>query len=381
MYGGKMYKPAIFFSHSSKDKNIILTLKNKIDKITGGVLDIFMSSDGQSIPLGSNWVHKIEEGLNNAKIMFVFVTPNSIASEWIYFEAGFAYSKDIEVIPVGVGIDITLLKAPLNLLQGFNVNSADSLNNFISVINKKFEYKFEGGFSEIDFKLLINSTSDYLNLELDFVLDSISYGLYREYGVEKAGKLIYEIDDYFLKIIEFLDNKSIQYTYSDSYRSLENKCLLVYGIKILYNAGKKNKDDLYSSQMDKGYINFEISPYNFKKSFDLYKEITLLYKDKRPTYLKIKLSNNYSFVTQIENCSAVFSEYPDKFKFSETKIGRYIYGSKNIDFSIVANNIINEDKVSSEYVLHITYNPDTIESKDIIDLIITLIEIKIIYRN
>ena len=66
-------------------------------KITSGVIQIFMSSDGQSIPFGNNWVHKIEEGLNNAKIMFVFVTPTSIESGWIYFEAGFAYSKGIEV--------------------------------------------------------------------------------------------------------------------------------------------------------------------------------------------------------------------------------------------------------------------------------------------
>ena len=59
-----MSKSAIFFSHSSKDKNIILSFKNKLDKITGGVLEIFMSSDGQSIPFGSNWIHKIEDGLS-----------------------------------------------------------------------------------------------------------------------------------------------------------------------------------------------------------------------------------------------------------------------------------------------------------------------------
>jgi len=108
-----------------------------------------MSSDGQSIPFGSNWVHKIENDLNSASIMFVFVTPDSIISNWIYFEAGFAYSKGIEVIPVGIGIDIALLKAPLNLLQGFNIASGDGLNNFISVVNKKLDYHFEDKFSYV----------------------------------------------------------------------------------------------------------------------------------------------------------------------------------------------------------------------------------------
>lgn len=68
-----MIKPTLFFSHSSKDKDAILLLKNKLEKATGSVLNIFMSSDGQSIPFGTNWIHKIEDGLQQAKIMFVFV--------------------------------------------------------------------------------------------------------------------------------------------------------------------------------------------------------------------------------------------------------------------------------------------------------------------
>lgn len=134
-----MDKPTIFFSHSSKDKELILPIKNKILDITGRTMDIFMSSDGQSIPLGRNWVSKIEEGLEKAQIMFIFVTPNSMKSDWIYFEAGYAYSKNIEVIPVGIGVHIGELKAPLNLLQGFDILSSESMNNFISVI--VYQYK------------------------------------------------------------------------------------------------------------------------------------------------------------------------------------------------------------------------------------------------
>ncbi len=146
-----MIKPTLFFSHSSKDKDAILLLKNKLEKATGSVLNIFMSSDGQSIPFGTNWIHKIEDGLQQAKIMFVFVTENSVSSGWIYFEAGFAYSKGIQVIPVGIGIDIGGLKPPLNLLQGFNIISEDSLNNFISIVNEVFDYQFEESFTQADY--------------------------------------------------------------------------------------------------------------------------------------------------------------------------------------------------------------------------------------
>lgn len=71
-----MSKPTVFFSHSSKDKDLIIKLKDKLMSFTGGTLNIFLSSDGQSIPFGTNWIHKIEEGLKDAKIMFVFVTTN-----------------------------------------------------------------------------------------------------------------------------------------------------------------------------------------------------------------------------------------------------------------------------------------------------------------
>ena len=49
-----MEKPTIFFSHSSKDRNAILPIKEKLMKVTCGVIQIFMSSDGQSIPFGNN---------------------------------------------------------------------------------------------------------------------------------------------------------------------------------------------------------------------------------------------------------------------------------------------------------------------------------------
>lgn len=165
-----MEKPTIFFSHSAKDRNVILPIKEKLIKITSGVIQIFMSSDGQSIPFGNNWIHKIEDGLNNAKIMFVFVTPTSIESGWIYFEAGFAYSKGIDVIPVGVGIDIGSIRPPLSLLQGFNITSSESLNNFVTVINKNFDLSFEPTFDEEDFAHLFR---DFREMKSDLNFDNI----------------------------------------------------------------------------------------------------------------------------------------------------------------------------------------------------------------
>ena len=72
-----MNKPTVFFSHSSKDKDLLALLKEKTLLKTSDTINIFLSSDGESIPFGQNWVHKIEKGLNSAKIMFVFISPKS----------------------------------------------------------------------------------------------------------------------------------------------------------------------------------------------------------------------------------------------------------------------------------------------------------------
>ena len=136
-------KPTVFSSHSSLDKDRIKPIKDHILEKTGNSIQIFMSSDGASIPFGKNWLKEIELALTECKLMFVWLTPNSVKSNWIYFESGYAYSRDIKVVPIGFdGIKLEELPAPLNLLQGFNINSSSSLNNIIAVINKEFGLTF-----------------------------------------------------------------------------------------------------------------------------------------------------------------------------------------------------------------------------------------------
>lgn len=150
-----MEKPTIFLSHSSSDKEYISKLNSIIKKRTANTVEVFQSSDGESIPFGNNWVHKIEENLNKTKIMLVFVSPKSATSSWIYFESGYAYSKGVKVIPIGIaGVDIGSIRPPLNLLQGFNISSEDGLGNLITVINREFDTSFDENFESSEYSVL-----------------------------------------------------------------------------------------------------------------------------------------------------------------------------------------------------------------------------------
>jgi hypothetical protein len=150
-----MGKPIVFFSHSAKDAEPLRRLKDRFQELTSETLEVFLSSDGQSIRLGKNWIARVEAALTDAKLMFVFLTPNSVGSSWVYFEAGHAYSKGIDIVPVGLfGVDVGKIPPPLSFLQGFNVTSHESLNNLISKANELTGANHRGRFEEKDFNAL-----------------------------------------------------------------------------------------------------------------------------------------------------------------------------------------------------------------------------------
>jgi hypothetical protein len=149
-------KPIVFLSHSSLDKAPLTALKQMLDERAAGALDFFLSSDGESIRFGRNWVVRVSDALSKAKLMFVFLSPHSADSKWIHFEAGCAYAKDIDVVPVCLpGIDLNSIKPPLSLLQGFNLHSHDAMGNLSRICNDSFDMKIKESFSEADFDAIM----------------------------------------------------------------------------------------------------------------------------------------------------------------------------------------------------------------------------------
>jgi hypothetical protein len=156
-----MDKPIVFLSHSSKNKEELAVLKELLQEKSVGAIEFFLSSDGQSVKFGSNWVARISEALDKAKVMFVFVSPESAASKWIHFEAGCAYSKGIRVVPICLpGIELNQVHPPLALLQGFNLHSSDALNNIPAICNQVFGLSIPGNFSDEDFRKAFHSKAD-----------------------------------------------------------------------------------------------------------------------------------------------------------------------------------------------------------------------------
>lgn len=361
-YGGLLMKPTIFFSHSSKDKESLIVLKDIIEEKTGGTINIFMSSDGQSIPFGSNWMYKIEEGLKDAKIMFVFVTPKSIDTGWIYFEAGYAYSKGIEVIPIGINVDIGSIKPPISLLQGFNMISAESINNIIHIINKKFSFSFKADFSENEFNRIdyINNSSKSLFLGEE-IIDSITTEVFSYKNEDK------EININCEETFKLIENKLREYNIEYCSGSRENKMILINGLKIIHD----KKEDSIEFKMDSiGLIN------NFKMVNNIINDCYADYNGKNPHYIEIKVKDNYELLgDDIKISSKII--HNDVFSISKDMIGYFNY--KQYKF------IVEEEKETSivtakpvERKIRLAYPTDNFNIDEILELIYELHKMDII---
>lgn len=366
-----MSKPTLFFSHSSKDKDMVLAIKNKVMQYTSGTIEIFQSSDGASIPLGTNWVHKVEAGLDDAKVMFVFVTEKSISSGWIYFEAGYAYSKKIRVIPVGVGVNVGDLKAPLNLLQGFNISSAGSLNNFITIINDVFDYKFQEQFTEADFDevVALSSPSYSHNIKFEKVVRSIRFsiaGIYYEKPGEQKKR---DTQVLFERIKQYLDKQNYDYSLGRLYRYDKGKSLAIQGIKIDYEPDRDGGPY--------GEILVSISPYNFEKSFQLYLEISEYCLYDYATWVHLRLQDDYEYVSADEDCAALLLGMPDWFSLSKTEVGSFDCNKLNLDFAVFDAHT----KREADMVLALHYNAPSIKAHDITILTSKLYELGLIYKK
>lgn len=148
-----MAKPTVFLSHSSKNHRELIRLKQLLDEKAVGSIEFFLSCDDESIRFGKLWPTEVHNALKRAKLMFVFVSVESLESGWTYFEAGYGYHHLDCVTPLCLpGIDRASVPAPLGLLQAQNLHTAKDLNVVVKLCNKAFDTKIAESFTRGEFQ-------------------------------------------------------------------------------------------------------------------------------------------------------------------------------------------------------------------------------------
>lgn len=132
-----MEKKLVFISHITEEKELAKILSEEIKKSYLGMLDTFVSSDGESLPSGGRWLDKIDQALNQSAIQISLCSPQSLKRPWINFEAGASWIRKIPVIPLcHSGLKKNELPIPLSLLQGANISDQNDLQCMFQELTK-----------------------------------------------------------------------------------------------------------------------------------------------------------------------------------------------------------------------------------------------------
>jgi DNA-binding MarR family transcriptional regulator len=129
--------PCIFISHINEDSQIAIQLKNLLITLFSNRIEIFVSSDKESIPYGKEWFPPIKQNLINCKLTLILCSPNSIRRPWINFEAGASAILDRPTIPLCYGGQKRGdLPEPLSYYRGANADDIEDLTGVIKEISR-----------------------------------------------------------------------------------------------------------------------------------------------------------------------------------------------------------------------------------------------------
>jgi hypothetical protein len=117
-----------FVSHVSEEVAVASRLKTALARDFLGLLDVFVSSDAESIAAGEDWLRSIEKALEQSDLLLILCSPESIKRPWINFEAGAAWMRKIPLVPLcHGGLTPQDLPMPLLLRQGIVLGEAAGL--------------------------------------------------------------------------------------------------------------------------------------------------------------------------------------------------------------------------------------------------------------
>jgi len=153
-----MEKPKIFVSHISEESPLAAVLKTNLSSDFLGLVEVFVSSDLESIAAGSNWLVSLEQALREATVLIALCSHASINRPWVNFEVGAAWVKSIPIVPVcHTGLKPRDLPIPYSVLQAVEASSETGLKGLYTLIARTLGCNVP----QRDFVKLIDQISDF----------------------------------------------------------------------------------------------------------------------------------------------------------------------------------------------------------------------------
>jgi hypothetical protein len=126
-----------FISHITEEARVAALLKKSLNRDFVRLLDVFVSSDGEGIDAGDDWLRSVDAAIRGSALMLILCSPASIRRPWINFEAGAAWMRKIPIIPLcHAGLTRTGLPVPLSYRQGLLLTDPDGLRRLYGRVAK-----------------------------------------------------------------------------------------------------------------------------------------------------------------------------------------------------------------------------------------------------
>ena len=186
----------LFLSHIHEEKELAKVIQAAIEDEFGGFISVFVSSDGKTIPAGSNLLKVIENGLLTCVGALYLISPKSVKRNWINFELGAVWIRSltsqnqggpqIPTIPIcHSGMALADLPMPLSSLNAIQGNIASQLEFAFRSIQTAVGGK---GRLKTDFDLL---EKDIKEIEKIYTLGAKIVELFSLIGTEAGSGINY----------------------------------------------------------------------------------------------------------------------------------------------------------------------------------------------
>lgn len=116
----------VFLVHSTSDKGIAALVNSAIQSAG---LKVFVAST--DIAAGNKWQNQIRDAISQTKCVLMLVTPNSVNSKWLPFEAGMAIYAGKPIFTLHDGLGTTELPS---FIQRYRVSGLEELPKVVAEI-------------------------------------------------------------------------------------------------------------------------------------------------------------------------------------------------------------------------------------------------------
>jgi len=192
----------IFLSHIHEERDLAVLIKEAIEAEFSGFVEVFVSSDGSSIPSGTNFLRRIEDGLVNCVGAIYLVSPTSVTRSWISFELGAVWVRSALSVRAGKaeipalpfchsGMTPGGLPQPIGSLNAVRASSASDLKTAFTSLQAAVGAKgaFRTDFADLAGKILALETCYTVGDKFVGLLRAIGSPEHRKALVEQCLKL------------------------------------------------------------------------------------------------------------------------------------------------------------------------------------------------